>query len=324
MLYWAKFAVPREIAVSATAADLAVRVGRYIDKRWDWEAFPANAGFPELERAQMRYVGAGGSPKTDDRTTLPPGAFTCSLIFQEPGRKASTHHHRIEELFFVHSGRLTMSWQFGDEVVDFVVGPGDAVLNPTSRPHGFRNDGPSDCVMQIMVATAAPMNPTYTDHPAEHAVSPLRPASPANRAKYLREVERYLARASAVTPQRVAVEGGTFSAAPYVMAAAAGGLVAPTHFTYAVETLTRGASTPAYATNAEEALMVLDGVLDVETFDAAGGSNVQRLGPRDLIWIGGGVRRRLHNRDAATARFGAIAGSKDAVPIAWRNTLAAR
>ena len=45
-------------------------------------------------------------PKTDDRSTFPPGAFTCSLIFQEPGRKASTHHHKIEELFFVHRGQL--------------------------------------------------------------------------------------------------------------------------------------------------------------------------------------------------------------------------
>jgi len=58
-----------------------------------------------------------------------------------------------------------MSWQFGDEVVDFIVGPGDAVLNPTSRPHGFRNDGTEDCVLQIMVATAAPMHPTYTITP---------------------------------------------------------------------------------------------------------------------------------------------------------------
>jgi len=50
----------------------AVRIGRYLEKRWDWDAFPANSGYPELERAQMRYVGAGGSPKTDDRSTLRP------------------------------------------------------------------------------------------------------------------------------------------------------------------------------------------------------------------------------------------------------------
>ena len=297
------------------------RIGRYLEKSWDWDAFPANSGYPELERAQMRYVGAGGSPKTDDRSTLPPGAFTCSLIFQEPGRKASTHHHKIEELFFVHRGQLTMSWQFGDEVVDFIVGPGDAVLNPTSRPHGFRNDGTEDCIMQIMVATAAPMHPTYTDHPAEHAVSPLRPASSQNRVKYMREVDRYLARAKSVTPKVAAVDGGTYTASPYVMSEVFGGLVTPSHFTYSVATLTRGAATPAYALDVEDTFMVLDGALDVETLDAAGNAATQRLGVRDLAWVPAGVRHRLVNRDAATARFGTIVGSKDAAPIAWERAL---
>jgi mannose-6-phosphate isomerase-like protein (cupin superfamily) len=298
-----------------------VRVGRYLEKRWDWDAFPANTGYAELERAQMRYIGAGGSPKVDDRSTLAPGAFTCSLIYQEPGRKASTHHHKIEELFFVHRGNLTMSWQFGDEVVDFIVGPGDAVLNPTSRPHGFRNDGSEGCVMQIMVATAAPMHPTYTDHPAEHDVSPLRPAPAEKRAEYMQEVERYLARASAVTPAAVAVDGGTFTAAPYIMAQSFGGLVTPSHFTYAVDTLTRGAIAPAYALEVEEAFMVIDGVLDLDTFDAAGNVTTQRLGARDLALVPAGVQHRPANRDAAPVRFGAITGSKDAGPIAWQREL---
>ena len=301
----------------------AARIGRYLEKTWDWDAFPANSGYPELERAQMRYVGAGGSPKTNDRSTLPPGAFTCSLIFQEPGRKASTHHHKIEELFFMHRGNLTMSWQFGDEVVDFVVGPGDAVLNPTSRPHGFRNAGTEDCVMQIMVATAAPMHPTYTDHPSEHAVSPLRPAPPEKRAEYMQEVERYLARASAVKPIASAVDGGTFTAAPYIMAAKFGGLVTPTYFTYAVDTLTRGATTPSYELGVEGAFMVIDGVLDLETFAGDGRSSVQRLGARDLALVPAGMQHRLLNRDASTVRFGSIVGSKDGAPIAWERALSA-
>jgi mannose-6-phosphate isomerase-like protein (cupin superfamily) len=299
-----------------------IHLGRYLDKHWDWDAFPANSGYAELERAQMRYVGAGGSPKIGDRTTLPPGAFTCSLIFQEPGRKASVHHHKIEELFFVHRGHLTMSWQFGDETVDFVVGPGDAVLNPPARPHGFRNDGSEDCVVQIMVATAAPMLPTYTDHPADHPTSPLRPAPPERRDAFLREIEPYVARASDAVPQWMAVEGGTFTAAPYVMAPEAGGRVVPSHFTFALDSLTRGALTPAYVLDVEEALMVVDGVLDVEALDAAGVVSMQRLGPRDLALVPAGVRRRLANRDAATVRFASIVGATTALPFGWQNTKA--
>jgi mannose-6-phosphate isomerase-like protein (cupin superfamily) len=308
--------------VSNPAETPGALIGRYLEKTWDWDAFPSNTGYAELERAQMRYVGAGGSPKTNDRSTLAPGAFTCSLIFQEPGRKASTHHHKIEELFFIHSGHLTMSWQFGDELVEFIVGPGDAVLNPTSRPHGFRNAGTEDCVMQIMVATAAPMHPTYTDHPSEHAVSPLRQAAPEKHAEYMQEVERYLCRASATKPVTAKVDGGTLVAAPYVMNKEFGGLVAPSHFTYAVDTLTRGGATPAYALDVEEAFMVLGGVLDVETFDAAGNVTTQRLGARDLAFVPAGVKHRIANRDAATARFGAITGSKDARPLNWERALA--
>jgi mannose-6-phosphate isomerase-like protein (cupin superfamily) len=241
------------------------------------------------------------------------------LIFQEPGRKASVHHHQIEELFFVHRGQLTMTWQFGDETVDFVVGPGDAVLNPPTRPHGFRNDGTEDCVLQIMVATAAPMMPTYTDHPKEHAVSPLRPAPPERAAAYLREVEPYLCRASEATPQSQTVDGGTFTAAPYVMAAGAGGRITPTHFTFAVDSLTRGAQTPAYALAVEEAIMVIDGALDVESIDATGAVTTQRLGARDLALAPPGVRHRIVNRDAATARFAAITGAVDARAVAWES-----
>jgi len=295
---------------------LNVNVGHYLDKVWDWHAFPPNEGYPELDRAQIRYIGAGGSPKTDDPTTLRPGAFTCSLIYQEPGHRASTHHHQIEELFFVHSGRLTMSWQFGDECVDFVAGPGDAVLNPSGRPHGFRNDGPEDCVMQIMVATAAPMLPTYTDHPRDHAVSPLKAAPPERIPGYLAEIEKYVARAADVKPVTAAVDGGTFTALPYMMAASAGGLVEPAHFTFAIDRLSRAAATPVYRRDAEEAFMVIGGVIEVEIGEGDDVA-VACLGPRDLVLVPAGVPRRVRNVDAGTSAFASIAGAVTTRPIAW-------
>ena len=39
-------------------------IGRHTEKSFDWDAFPASRGFPDLTRAQLRYVGAGGSPKS--------------------------------------------------------------------------------------------------------------------------------------------------------------------------------------------------------------------------------------------------------------------
>jgi mannose-6-phosphate isomerase-like protein (cupin superfamily) len=307
--------------VTDLAELLRSHTGRYLEKHWDWHAFPANEGYAELERAQMRYIGSGGSPKADPGT-LPPGAFSCSLIHQEPGKKASVHHHEIEELFFVHRGELTMTWQFGDETVDFVCGPGDAVLNPPGRPHGFRNDGPDDCLMQIMVATAGPMLPTYTDHPKQHPVSPLHPAAAHARAGYVALIEPQVARAARTQRITRDVPGGTFSVRPYVMRPEHGGLVVAPHFTFALAELTRDAATPTYHVGAEEAFMVIDGVLDVELIDGDA-SAAQRLGPRDLAVVPAGVERRLLNRDASVVRFASIVGDPQADPIGWHDTSAA-
>ena len=52
------------------AREMRGAIGRHTDKSFDWDAFPGSQGFPELARAQMRYIGAGGSPKVDDPNTL--------------------------------------------------------------------------------------------------------------------------------------------------------------------------------------------------------------------------------------------------------------
>src|SRR5271166_3463035 len=105
-------------------------VGRHTDKSFDWDAFPGSRGFSELERAQMRYIGAGGSPKVDDPSTLEPSQFTLSLVHQPVGKYAACHSHEVVEHFLVLEGRL---------------GPKDMVLNQLGRPHGFRNAGSSRC-----------------------------------------------------------------------------------------------------------------------------------------------------------------------------------
>ena len=85
-------------------------VGRYTNKDFDWDAFPGSRGFPELERAQMRYIGAGGSPKADDPSTLKPGRFTLSLVHQPVGKYAACHSHEVVEHFLVLQGVLTVGW----------------------------------------------------------------------------------------------------------------------------------------------------------------------------------------------------------------------
>src|SRR6266513_2576280 len=142
-------------------------IGRHTHKSFDWDAFPGSRGFPDLERAQMRYIGAGGSPKADDPSTLKPGQFTLSLVYQPVGRYAACHSHEVVEHFLVLDGVLTVGWAFGEEVIEARLGRFDMVLNQSGRPHGFRNDGGGPVLMSISVGSGSPKPPVYACHPRD-------------------------------------------------------------------------------------------------------------------------------------------------------------
>src|SRR3984893_5034304 len=142
-------------------------IGRHTDKNFDWDAFPGSRGFPDLARAQMRYIGAGGAPKADDPSTLKPGQFTLSLVHQPVGKYAACHSHEVVEHFLVVAGVLTVGWAWGDEVIEVQLGPKDMVLNQLGRPHGFRNDGVEPVLMSISVGSGMPKPPVYVCHPRD-------------------------------------------------------------------------------------------------------------------------------------------------------------
>eukprot|EP01035_Chromulina_nebulosa_P038319 gene38319-51756_t len=147
---------------------MTAQVGRFTDKAFDWNAFPSNAGFPELERAQMRYIGSGGSPKVGDTTTLKPDHFTLSLIYKKPGKYAACHSHEIEESFLIINGALIVGWEKDGEVVEVNLGPGDMILNAREIGHGFRVDGVEPVLMSISVDVGKPLPPKYHYHPKSH------------------------------------------------------------------------------------------------------------------------------------------------------------
>src|SRR5438132_3016429 len=148
-------------------SEMRAFIGRHTDKSFDWDAFPGSRGFADLARAQMRYIGAGGSPKADDPSTLKPGQFTLSLVHQPVGKYAACHSHEVVEHFLVLEGVLTVGWAWGDEVIEAQLGPKDMVLNQLGRPHGFRNDGVEPVLMSISVGSGMPKPPVYVCHPRE-------------------------------------------------------------------------------------------------------------------------------------------------------------
>src|SRR6266568_4237710 len=240
------------MALAETRADLderlAAHVGLHQQKLWDWDAFPASKGYPELARAQMRYIGAGGSPKVDDTSTLPPSCFTCSLIYLDSPRYAAAHSHEIEEVFWVHSGRLIVSWELDGEWVDIMLGPGDALLNPSDIVHGFRNEGPEPVVAQFMVGHPKPLSPKYRYHPSSGDAGPEfgRPLPPATHPK-AQWISQYVMRAPEIAPHWVTfADGGRLAHQRYVFPRAQGGAVEPGHYSLEMVQLTSGTTTPWY------------------------------------------------------------------------------
>jgi mannose-6-phosphate isomerase-like protein (cupin superfamily) len=292
-------------------------IGRFTAKTPDWDAFPSNRGFPELERAQVRYVGAGGSPKVDDRNTLPPGHFTLSLVYQPTGKYAAIHSHEVEEAFLVLRGVLTVAWEFDGDPVEVQLGPKDMILNPFNRPHGFRNDGLEPVLMSIMVGSSRPHRPLYKNHPrdigveaAERFMRELRNAprlDPATGLGSHREMSRYVVRYSGQRPEW---HDAGFARLNYI-----GGRGAPAgNYRKDLVHLPPGRGVRRYGRSIEDVYLVLEGCLTVGWED--GRRRVEsRLGPRDVVFNPAGQPHDFRNDGFEDVQFMMITGGSTSEEI---------
>jgi mannose-6-phosphate isomerase-like protein (cupin superfamily) len=284
-------------------------IGRHTDKSFDWDAFPGSTGFSELARAQMRYIGAGGSPKADDPGTLRPGRFTLSLVHQPVGKYAACHFHEVVEHFLVLEGVLTVGWAWGDEVIEARLGPKDMVLNQAERPHGFRNDGVEPVLMSISVGSGSPRPPVYVCHPRDGKPALARRfgAGPdstrifdsASGDPRQQEFARHIVRHA---ERRPVWEAGL---ARSVYIGQGGAPVGP----YRMEMihLPRGTAVRGYARAAEDAYFVIEGCITVGWEDA-GCTAEERLGPKDLIFSPKGRVHYFRNDGVADAEFMLLSG----------------
>jgi oxalate decarboxylase/phosphoglucose isomerase-like protein (cupin superfamily) len=300
---------------SGSGSDLARRmeknVGRYANKTPDWDAFPASRGYPELSRSQIRYIGAGGSPKVDDPGTLAPEHFTLSMVHQPRGHYGAVHSHE---------GVLTAGWEWDGEVILARLGPRDMILHASGRPHGFRNDGNDPVLMSIMVGKGKPQPPSYTYHPSTHDPELSRNfgAKPGHSQMLSfesddprhREMARHIVRFSQQVPQWHAAG---FARIPYV----GDGGAPPRTFSNDMIFLPRGAGVGIYERPVEEAYLVLDGCVSVAWEDKVE-TVWKRLGPRDLILNPPGRAHRFRNDGLTEAHFMMVTGSPDNSGVDFR------
>jgi len=295
---------------SPLAAELKAHTGRFTDKSFDWDAFPSNSGYPELARAQMRYIGAGGSPKVGDTSTLKPDHFTLSLIYKEPGRYAACHSHEIEESFLIIDGALVVGWERDGEVVEVTLGPKDMILNAREIGHGFRVDGVEPVLMSISVDVGKPLPPVYHYHPKEHDTELARNfgALPGKTLKFdpagdhpLQQLmARYVVRHC---EQPTIWEAAGFSRKVYV---GPGGLP---HDTCRKEMwgVPSRVGTRPFTRPVEDAFLVLDGSLIVG-WEENGETVEVELGPRDLVKTPAGRPHWIRNDGHAPATVWTVIG----------------
>lgn len=296
---------------SALAKELKAHTGRFTDKKFDWDAFPSNSGFPELARAQMRYIGAGGSPKVGDTTTLKPDHFTVSLIYKEPGRYAACHSHEIEESFLIIDGALIVGWEKDGEVVEVNLGPKDMILNAREIGHGFRVDGVEPVLMSISVDVGKPLPPVYHYHPKEHAPELARsfgaapgktmPFDPQGDHPLQKLMAEYVVRHSELP---TIWEDAGFTRKVYV---GEGGIDKDV-CRKEMWGVPAGVAVKPYTRDVEDAFLVLEGSLTVG-WEQDGEQVEIELGPRDLVKNPAGRAHWFRNNSAGPVTVWHVVGT---------------
>jgi quercetin dioxygenase-like cupin family protein len=153
---------------SGLAKALESRVARFSTRSYDWDALKFQADYdPKYRRAQMRYVGTGGTGVAQDANVVPAEHFTFSTMIMPAGAIGPMHLHTdVEEIFFVLRGKLKVSCEKDGETWETVLTDRDLISIPPGVYRSEENIGEEDALMCVMLGAPKPLTPTYPpDHP---------------------------------------------------------------------------------------------------------------------------------------------------------------
>ena len=145
------------------AAWLESRVARFSTRKYDWDALKFQADYdPTYRRAQMRYVGTGGTGIATDMNTVPSAHFTFSTMVIPAGNVGPSHiHYDVEEVFFVMRGKMKIVCEKDGERWEAVLNERDLISVPPGVYREETNIGDEDALMCVMLGTPKPITPTY-------------------------------------------------------------------------------------------------------------------------------------------------------------------
>ncbi|SIQ23156.1 cupin domain-containing protein [Pseudacidovorax sp. RU35E] len=148
---------------------ISTRIARYSTRQYDWDALKFQADFdPKYRRAQMRYVGTGGTGVASDNNTVPAENFTFSTMVIPAGHEGPSHLHTdVEEIFFLMRGKLKVVLTTPEgERYETILTDRDLISVPPGVYREEINIGDEDALMCVMLGSKTPVRPTYPDdHP---------------------------------------------------------------------------------------------------------------------------------------------------------------
>jgi quercetin dioxygenase-like cupin family protein len=149
------------------------RVARFSSRKYDWNALKFQADHdPKYRRAQMRYIGTGGTGVASDSSVIPSEHFTFSTMIIPAGHEGPPHLHvDVEEVFFVLRGKLKLVLEKDGERYETILTERDVVSIPPGVYREEINIGEEDALMCVMLGAKTPVRPTY---PADHPLAKIK------------------------------------------------------------------------------------------------------------------------------------------------------
>ncbi|OWY28143.1 cupin domain-containing protein [Herbaspirillum robiniae] len=149
------------------------RVARLSTRKYDWNALKFQADYdPKFRRAQMRYIGTGGTGVSHDTNVIPSEHFTFSTMIIPAGHEGPPHLHiDVEEVFFVLRGKLKLVLEKDGERFETILTDRDVVSVPPGVYREEINIGDEDALMCVMLGAKKPITPTY---PPEHPLASIK------------------------------------------------------------------------------------------------------------------------------------------------------
>jgi mannose-6-phosphate isomerase-like protein (cupin superfamily) len=303
---------------SETRLEMNRFIGRHVNKEFDWNAFPRSKGHPELGRAQMRYIGAGGSPKVDDPNTLKPEHFTLSMINLPVGHFGASHYHDdCEEIFLMLEGIVTVGFAWGDEVIELSLGPKDLIMLPVDLPHGYRNDSAEPVRFSVMVGSNKPNLPIYVAHPTQSERALAFGAAPGKTQKLARDSTDPRHRQLRGNLIRYCEQPVNWHPAGFGWKVYVGEGGAPAgNFRENLIHLPCGKGVRPYAREVEDAYLVLEGVVTVG-WEVDGRMVEETIGPKDVIFNPAGRLHYFRNDGFHDAQFMMVVGTSQKENVAF-------